>query len=114
MKTISIDNKIIEYRPLAVIWKWFKIVGMCRNKRIYISSEISGEHLIRTVSHELVHKEQQLKLGWCKFLFLYFKFWLKYGYENIPFEREATELQSEYRGWLKVTELSYKKYEKID
>ena len=111
MRKISIDNQFIEIRPLGVIFKWFKIVGMCWNKRIYISNELSGEELIRVVSHELVHKMQQLKLGCCKFLFLYFRFWLKYGYKNIPFEKEATELQSEYRGWLKVTKKSYKSYE---
>lgn len=40
-------------------------------------------------AHEDCHKAQIAKLGWLKFMCLYFKYSLAVGYTNNPFEVEA-------------------------
>lgn len=39
--------------------------------------------------HELVHVNQVLKLGWFKFYSKYLWEWIRKGYKNISFEKEA-------------------------
>lgn len=54
----------------------------------------------QTINHEAIHHrqvEQDYKRptergtfrGYCRFYWQYLKFWVRYGYRNIPFEREA-------------------------
>ncbi|MCT4590526.1 MAG: hypothetical protein N4A71_22050 [Carboxylicivirga sp.] len=42
-----------------------------------------------TETHECIHFAQQKELLLVGFYLLYLIFWLRYGYKNIPFEREA-------------------------
>lgn len=50
----------------------------------------------RLVNHEKIHYEQQKELLVIGFYILYFLVWLKDGYENNMFEREAYENQYNY------------------
>lgn len=45
----------------------------------------------RWVKHELTHVAQYKRYGFVPFLFLYMKEWMKNGYYNNRFEREARE-----------------------
>ncbi|MBS1920869.1 MAG: DUF4157 domain-containing protein [Bacteroidetes bacterium] len=48
----------------------------------------------RWVKHELKHIEQFRRYGAFRFLFLYFMEWIKHGYFNNRFEREAREAET--------------------
>jgi hypothetical protein len=43
----------------------------------------------RTLNHERIHFAQQKECLIVFFYLLYLLMWLRYGYRNIPFEREA-------------------------
>lgn len=45
---------------------------------------------LETINHEAIHAEQAKECGgYWRFYLLYLRYWVKYGYYNIPFEREA-------------------------
>ena len=44
-------------------------------------------------NHETIHFKQQKELLLIGFYLLYFIFWIKYGYRNMPFEKEAYDNQ---------------------
>lgn len=43
------------------------------------------------VNHERIHWQQQKQLGLLRFLWMYFRDWYRFGYDNIPLEKEAKE-----------------------
>lgn len=43
----------------------------------------------KIINHEKIHFKQQKELLLAGFYILYLIFWIKYGYRNIPFEKEA-------------------------
>lgn len=45
------------------------------------------------INHEIIHFAQQKELYFIGFYLLYLYFWVRYGYVNNPFEREASENQ---------------------
>lgn len=48
-----------------------------------------GELSERTLNHERIHFAQQKECLIVFFYLLYLLMWMRYGYRNIPFEREA-------------------------
>lgn len=109
-----IDGDIIKAKQLSIIWQWFGYTAACRWGQIYYTPDDGFRDEIKR--HELVHREQQRKqhkwitIGYPIFLFKYIGWWLRKGYKNNPFEREADALESVYQGWKQVTKDSWKDY----
>lgn len=62
-------------------------IHLCNcSKRQFLENE-------RWLRHELMHVRQYRKYGYFPFLFMYLKEWLKDGYYNNRFEREAREAE---------------------
>lgn len=54
-----------------------------------------------TIRHEKIHFAQQKELLLIGFYLLYLIFWIRYGYRNSPFEREAYDCE-QYSMYLEV------------
>lgn len=68
-------------------------VAMVMRRTIYLYG-VSKEKFLsdkRWLCHELQHVKQYEQQGVLLFLFKYFFYWMRYGYYNIPFEKEARE-----------------------
>jgi hypothetical protein len=60
---------------------------------IYILPDSLDDERLRR--HEAAHWKQKQAYGNFGFYWLYFKFWLRYGYRNHPFEIEARKAETE-------------------
>ncbi len=96
---MTIDNTEITVHRLSFPFTLFA-KGMVYNGKIYTHPNPSN----RLIRHEMIHVAQGFKLR------TYLWWWLKRGYKNNPFEREARYLQGTYRGWKLVSEKSWRKY----
>lgn len=77
------------------------MVGITINRTIYIRYtreylvEKDGEYRVeRLLKHERKHVEQYERYGFCGFLWKYFWQWIKYGYYDMPLEKEARRAES--------------------
>ena len=75
--------KIISNKHIPV--KGFK--AMAIYPFIFVRSECKMRH--KDWNHEKIHFAQQKELWLIGFYVLYLIYWLRYGYRNIPFEKEA-------------------------
>jgi hypothetical protein len=66
-------------------------VALVMRKTIYLYGVTKDQFLSdeKWVCHELQHIKQYEQEGVLKFLIKYFIYWLRYGYYNIPYEKEA-------------------------
>ena len=47
-----------------------------------------------TINHEKIHAAQAKECGgWLRYYWQYLRYWVRYGYNKIPFEREAYSQQ---------------------
>ena len=53
--------------------------------------------IAKTIRHEKIHYAQQKELYFIGFYVLYIYWWARFGYKNIPFEKEAKGNQSDIR-----------------
>jgi len=54
---------------------------------IYILRERMNDHAL--IAHERIHADQMARMGVARFYLTYLWQWLRYGYEDMPLEREA-------------------------
>lgn len=72
---------------------------------------VRGESVSKeTLNHERIHFAQQKELWIIGFYVLYLIWWLKYGYRNIPFEKEAHENENNLGYLITRDKYSYKKF----
>jgi hypothetical protein len=75
-----IYNNVIPFRGFSAMMLFGVIFARKSSKPLSL----------RTVNHEEIHAAQARECGgYLLFYFRYFCLWLKYGYRNCPFEREA-------------------------
>jgi hypothetical protein len=87
MKPIFVHNNIIPFG---------RFTAMAFYPFIFIKKKlIKGSTLKRTVNHEKIHLAQQREMFLVFFYLYYGYWWIKYGYRNIPFEREAYAKQDD-------------------
>jgi hypothetical protein len=98
IKTIFIHNKLL---PLGS----FKAIA-CYPFLFFKGAYPSG----RLINHELIHFAQQKELFLLGFYLLYLFFWLRYGYVNNPFEREALINQSDEKYLESRMKFGWEKY----
>ena len=70
--------------------KKFLAITVTGNLSWYRNQEILDRDDVKT--HESVHHDQIKEHGWFKFMFLYFYYSLKFGYDDNPFEIEAYKI----------------------
>src|SRR5688572_31918269 len=65
---------------------------------IVVTARTTGQELLATLFHELVHVEQVRQLGLARFVQRYAEEWWRAGrrYEAIPLERDAYALQRRF------------------
>lgn len=97
----TIDGIKVEIHKLSFPFTLFAEGMVCRGK-VYLKNPLRASD--RLVRHEMIHVAQGFKLR------TYLWWWLKRGYKNNPFEREAMYLQGTYRGWELVTKDSWRKF----
>ena len=97
----TIDGIEVEVHKLSFPFTLFA-EGMTWRGKVYLKDPLRASD--RLVRHEMIHVAQGFKLR------TYLWWWLKRGYKNNPFEREARYLQGTYQGWKLVTKNSWRKY----
>jgi len=111
----TIKNKIVSIFPTIDINKvriiknatlpanWFerpkRTDGMTFGRNIYIKDKSLqfDQGGIRLLLHELIHVKQISEFGECKFAARYGKEFVKFGYYNMPLEKEAYDFASKIR-----------------
>ncbi|MCK5614419.1 hypothetical protein KAR91_71795 [Candidatus Pacearchaeota archaeon] len=73
-----IKNKILPSKRFIAMAVW-PFIFVRKDKKIKDED----------INHEKIHFKQQKELLLIGFYILYLIFWLKYGYRNMPFEKEA-------------------------
>ena len=68
---------------------------------VFVRNDRRDEYTRQMARHEAIHAEQQKELLLIGFYILYLFYWVKYGYRNIPFEKEAYECD-QYSMYLEV------------
>lgn len=96
----TIDGIEVEVHKLSFPFTLFA-EGM-GYKKVYLKDPLRASD--RIIRHEMIHVAQSFKLR------TYLWWWLKRGYKNNPFEREARYLQGTYQGWKLVTKESWRRY----
>lgn len=86
-----VKNKLIPFNGFLAM----NILGIVFLRKDYLS-EVSEEHLVRTMNHETIHTAQMIELLFVGFYVIYLLEWLyrlvfhtKTAYRGISFEREA-------------------------
>jgi len=75
-----IYNNFIPFKPYSAIMLFGKIYA----RKAY------GEMSAIAINHEEIHNAQAKDAGnYIKYYWKYVKYWIKYGYLNSPYEREA-------------------------
>jgi len=65
----------------------------------------------RTINHENIHTAQAKDCGsWLMFYFVYLDYWIRFGYRNNPFEREAYDNDFKPRYLSQRGKFAWKKY----
>ena len=96
----TIDGIEVEVHKLSFPFTLFAAgIGF---KKVYLKEPLKASD--RLIRHEMIHVAQGFKLR------TYLWWWLKRGYKNNPFEREARARENEYRGWMNVNKDSWRKY----
>jgi len=77
--------------------------------------DVSGDKAVderynKVINHEEIHFAQQEELGLIMFLVKYLWWWVRYGYKNIPFEREAYINAEDFKYLSKRKPFAYLKY----
>ena len=96
----TIDGIEVEVHKLSFPFTLFA-AGM-GYKKVYLKNPLRASD--RLIRHEMIHIAQGFKLRTCLW------WWLKRGYKNSPFEREARSLRDTYQGWKLVSKGSWRKY----
>ena len=103
-----IINKILPFRGYAAMAvkpyifiqkKWYD--SLCDKRGVLYR---------KTINHEKIHLAQQEELGLLKFLVIYIFWWIKDGYRQIPFEKEAYANASDFTYLQRRKPYAYKKY----
>ena len=95
-------------RPYIFIQKkWLKELALYRKEK---GSKQADRRYNKVINHEKIHFAQQEELGLLKFLAKYLYWWVKYGYRNIPFEKEAYTNAGDLKYLDKRKPSSYLKY----
>lgn len=67
--------------------------GLTLYPYIFISVRSTDTRAPTILSHEMVHIDQVKRYGFFKFYMLYLVYYIRYGYKEHPFEKEAYEKQ---------------------
>lgn len=97
----TVDGIEVKVHKLSFPFTLFAEGMACRGKVYLKDPSRASDRLIR---HEMIHVAQNFKLR------TYLWWWLKRGYKNNPFEREARKWENTYRGWELVTKDSWREY----
>lgn len=78
-----------------------KFVAMAVFPLIFVREDRAEEFTKEVENHEKIHFAQQKELFLIGFYLLYLFYWIKYGYRNNPFEKEAYTYQG-FNDYLKI------------
>ena len=108
----------IKYQRILPFGKY---IGITLYPYIFLKKKVKNYHKQQQnilINHEKIHFAQQSELikkynifiGLIIFYSLYIYWWIKYGYKQIPFEKEAYSNQENLKYLKNRKPFSYKKY----